>query len=230
MRKAVIYIILGIFFIVVAVYIIKTESPFKVDMIQDLATQQEIPRNDYDQVSKLIQSLIDRGIIFEYLSVNTYIVAALLLFGIFCLFTTMHLIVDKFFFKKFYENPTEFDAIRRALLFSLTIGLMVFFNLYRIEVYVVLSVPLFFLIFELLTGRYFKKIYEKFKEKFVKSTTSKEISIEKNNSYEDFLNRDIGYGLVEEPEDKVTKEDKADEIYPYRDFAHKLKEGTKIEE
>ncbi len=110
-------------------------------MIQQLVIEKGIGPDDTKKLDAEIQTLIDKGLIINYLSTNAYLLAFSLLASILCFFVCIHLFFDKLFFKNFYENASLFIAIRRGLLLCLSIGAMVIFRLYRVETYVLFLVP-----------------------------------------------------------------------------------------
>lgn len=111
-------------------------------MVQQLIVDKDIGPDDGKLLNEEIRSLIDRGLIINYLSSNAYLLAISLLASVMCFFVCIHLFIDKLFFKNFYENASIFIAMRRGLLLCISIGAIVLFNLYRVESYVLFLVPI----------------------------------------------------------------------------------------
>ncbi|MEP7103941.1 MAG: hypothetical protein ABI721_04515 [Candidatus Dojkabacteria bacterium] len=144
MRHFFVFFIVGVFFAFIARYMIVSPdiSPLNLDMVQKLIEEKNIGVDDSKQLNAEIQSLIDRGLILSYLSPNAYLLAVSILASIFCFFSSIHLFVDKLFFKNFYEKASLFNATRRGLLLCISIGAVVYLRLYRVEDYVLILVPI----------------------------------------------------------------------------------------
>lgn len=116
MKAAAISFVLGIFFFALTYYFYSYESPFKQDKLNELIIAQEIEPNEVDILEQEIDFIISRGLVLEYLSPNAYIALISLILGILCIFFTMHLIVDKLFFKTLIDPPNYKLAIQRVVL------------------------------------------------------------------------------------------------------------------
>lgn len=159
MRRTIIWLILGIMILAFTRVFIANISPFKEGTLNELVQSKEIGPEQWEALNAELETAIERGLIFEYLSTNAYIGGFLFSLSIFCLFTSLHLFIDKLFFKNFYEKASLFDANRRALFFVLALIGMLYLLLYDAEIYVVLSAPLLSLIVEILFTKYAKEVF-----------------------------------------------------------------------
>lgn len=140
MRKVFLYIIIGSLLLAAAYFLSKELSPFNLDKLEELVQTEEIPSGDKDALNTAINELFDRGIIISYLSENAYVIIFSALAGIFFIFVALHLVVDKIFFKNFYETPSSLVAIRRGFLFVSAIGFLIFAKLNKAEAYVIVLI------------------------------------------------------------------------------------------
>lgn len=125
--------------------------------IEDLIVERGFGPDDIDRLDNEIQDLINRGLIVNYLSPNSYLLTLVVLAAFLCYFISAHLLVDKFFFKNFYENASFVNAIRRGIIISLVVGLFLLFRLYRVEFYVLLLLPVVGVLIEILIVYYGRK-------------------------------------------------------------------------
>ena len=142
MRRVALYLFLGIIFSVLSFYLIQELSPFDTQKLEEIVE---------------IQNIIDRGLVFSYLSENAYIIGGSILASIFFIFISIHLFIDKLFFKNFYENASSFDAIRRGFLLILAIVFLIFSKLSKAENYVLILIVLLPFLLEFVYVFYFKK-------------------------------------------------------------------------
>lgn len=157
MRRVGLYLILGIIFALISFFLLQELSPFNPLKIEELIQSEEIEEGDFIRLNNEIDNLIDRGLIVSYLSENAYIVFFCIILSILFLFISIHLIIDKLFFKNFYENASHFDAVRRALLLGISIGLLVFAKLSNAEIYVFLLLVIIPLLIEIVFKMYFQR-------------------------------------------------------------------------
>lgn len=157
MRRVGLYLILGIIFAIISYALLQELSPFNQQKIEELIESKEIEEEDFEKLNNEIDIVIQRGLIFNYLSENAYIVAFCILLSIFCLFVSIHLVLDKIFFKNFYENASHFDALRRGFLLILSIALFIFAKLSRAETYVLILLVIVPIVIEVVIKVYFKK-------------------------------------------------------------------------
>jgi hypothetical protein len=140
LRKVLLYTIIGTLLLITAYFLSRELSPLNLDKIEELILTEEIPSGDKEALNKAINELFERGIIVSYLSENAYVIVLSGLFGIFFLFVAIHLVIDKIFFKNFYETPSSVTAIRRGFLLVLTLGFLIFAKLNKAEGYLYLLI------------------------------------------------------------------------------------------
>ncbi|MBP9759066.1 hypothetical protein KBD45_05205 [Candidatus Dojkabacteria bacterium] len=91
-----------------------------------------------------------QGLILEMVNKqNAEIVGGVAFLNLLTLLTTIHLLIDKLFFKTISEAPSTGNAIRRSLLLSLIVGTFIILKLYNLlEWYLVLFVAVLFIFVE----------------------------------------------------------------------------------
>lgn len=150
MKVGLIFLIIGIFFSVVLAYQLSNFSPFNLEKIQDLIISEGITFDQGDKIDTLIKEKVISSSVFEYLSDTSYIVFGLLNAVVISIFSFIHIVVDKLFFKTYFESPSYFKAIRRAFLLGLSLSLVIYMRLLKIELSNILLIPITALIFEII--------------------------------------------------------------------------------
>jgi hypothetical protein len=158
MRRFFLYFVLGFILILSSFFLAQNLSPFQMEKIEELIIQNDIVNEDFERLDSIVYELVRRGLILSYLSENTYIVLFCFLLGIFFVFISIHLFLDKLIFKKFYEEPSNFNAIRRAILLILSIVLFLFSKLNLSPSYVPILIVIAPFVIEAAYYLYFKKI------------------------------------------------------------------------
>lgn len=156
MKRVVILLALGVFLLFFARYFFINFSPFNLTSLQHLIEANNIKPGDWEALNSTIQVLIDKNQILSYLSNNAYIASAVLIAGILCIFVAVHLVIDKFFFKNFYEKASLFDAVRRSFLFCTALSLTVFLKLYGLDIQTIVLVNILIVAIEILFYLYIK--------------------------------------------------------------------------
>ncbi len=128
-RNISILTILSIAFFGLAGFFMTINSPFNNQKLQEYAIEQEIEEDNFDGLLTEIDSLIEKGIILEYLSTNALVALFLIIIAVTFLVASMHYFLDKLFFKEFYENASIFDAIRRGFVVSALISVSFYLRL-----------------------------------------------------------------------------------------------------
>lgn len=153
MKYSFISLIIGLILIIGAFLLLQrgNVSPFKVDELQALINENQIGENDYEIFDNKINELIANGQIELYLESSSIIILlSTTALGFALIFFGIHTIVDKLFFKKFFERANFQVGIRRALLFTGIIIAAIILRFYRVEWnMVILLIPLF-IVFELI--------------------------------------------------------------------------------
>lgn len=132
-RKVAILFVIGLFAFGLSFYIVKNLSPLDFEKLQEIANEKQIDEDDEKSLNNEIHLIIERGFIFQYLTPSAYAALFLFMTSIFFLFSSLHMLIDKLFFKKFYEYPSNFMAFRRAFLLAITLGTILFMNLYGFD-------------------------------------------------------------------------------------------------
>jgi hypothetical protein len=157
MKKAVIILVLGIFLSILAYFLLSELSPFKQDKLQELIELNQIEEDDFDSLNIAIQEVIDRGLIFQYLSENAYIVGAIILASLFCVFTAAHLFIDRIVFRNHFERPSLVSAFRRGFILVIVIALSFYSHLSHLEWYFTPLIILSGILIEVVYKLYFIK-------------------------------------------------------------------------
>lgn len=157
MKRFVVLLALGLFLIFIARYFFENFSPFNISQLQHLIEANNIKQGDWESLDNSILVLIEKGQILNYLSTNAYIAAGIFLTGILFIFIGLHLVIDKFFFKNFYEKASLFDAVRRGLLFVIAVFLTIYLKLYGLDLQTILLIDLFILAIEVFFFLYIKQ-------------------------------------------------------------------------
>lgn len=149
MKHAFIVFLVGIFLIIIGVNITQKVLPFSEDEMIAFAEEKGF-LTDNELINGL-DELIDRGLIFRMIDSKS-LTAFLLVWSsaIICIFASIHLAIDKFFFKQFYQPPNAFMAYRRGGLIALSLlGLFFLRMLDSLEWYNALAIFLLALFLEL---------------------------------------------------------------------------------
>lgn len=118
MKRVYITFLTFIFLVGLAVYITYYQNPLKFDETLQLAKNQEIFTDA--EILNSIPEYISNGLIWEVLDQQRFFAWL----GIVALIVTtfvafLHLLIEKLFFKKFFEQPAIVPAVRRGLWFGL---------------------------------------------------------------------------------------------------------------
>lgn len=133
MKYAAIGFVVGVFLLGLTLYLATTiVNPINEEQVNQIVDfkQLEEPEQFYPEVV----SLVKRGVISDYIVVNRFIlVVGVGIAGIAALFLSLHLFIDKLFFKEFYKDPNYFTAGRRAIFLGLTLAGFIGFRLLGID-------------------------------------------------------------------------------------------------
>jgi hypothetical protein len=117
MRFTALYILLSLLGLFILVYSLSSLSIIDWEVFGPLLEQQSITTNS--EVVSLIGGLYSKGLLDKYLNQQALLAFLVSVGFIFVgIIGTFHLTIDKLFFKKFYENPDQLKALRRALLWG----------------------------------------------------------------------------------------------------------------
>lgn len=156
LRKATISIIIGVLFGIFAYVFMTTNPNLNMAKLRELIETQVIEEDDFARLNEEIERLHDSGLLLNYLSPNFYVGTMLVLCSIFSIFFGIHIIFDKLFFKKFFEKPDIFDAVRRGILLCIAIALAIYFKLLNIQIEIILALPIIMVLIEYTFLKYFK--------------------------------------------------------------------------
>lgn len=118
MRRVFVALFLSLLFVAIGIYITTNTSPFKLDAVMNLAQTDNILTNEV--LIKKLPEYVFNGFIWDILDGRQFIAwLTVWSFAGISIFSFFHLLIDKLFFKKFYEQPSIFDAVRRGFLLIL---------------------------------------------------------------------------------------------------------------
>ncbi len=139
MKKVLISLTIGVFSIVLFLYLVDTLSPWNEVILREYIEKFSIDSGT--EFNEFIDDSINAGIIFDYLNLkNVFILFGFGFTAAVSFLASLHMFVDKLFFKKFYEDPNTTTAIRRSiwvpLLFSIitVVRLVTAFNLFYLVI------------------------------------------------------------------------------------------------
>jgi len=150
MKSALYSLIIAIVFAGILFYLVGSLSPWNNSAV-DLAVERFGLLTNEDFKDFIAQS-VREGTIINLLDVkNLIILSVVALVTITSAFSTIHFFLDKLFFKKFYEKPSVFNAVRRGILFSLLAETLVILRLLgSFELYIVVGCVILAILIELL--------------------------------------------------------------------------------
>lgn len=182
-RNATISIIVGAVVGILAYLFMIYNPNFDIGKINELIQSQGIPKGDFSSLTQELERLKSAGLLVNYISSNFYVGILMFLISMFSIFFGTHIVLDKLFFKKFYEFPDYFDAIRRGVFLCLTIALMIYFKILNIEIQFILVLPIIGILLEF-------GFYNYVKEDFISSLKNlRSGKLKKSDSQTDHLNK-----------------------------------------
>lgn len=179
MRKYWISLIIGIGLLGAAVYLVSILNPFNETLVQELIDSKII--NSIGEFNEYVSEMTQQGLLWDLLNVRNVIILGLVIIGaVTGIFTFFHLIIDRLFVKKFYEQPSLVIAVRRGIFLGIFLVGLVVIKLYAFEWYVFILWGALVLIVELVIWKTFQKVPEPEKgkeqitrfEKFKKQITA----------------------------------------------------------
>jgi hypothetical protein len=129
MKKSLISFSLAILFMGILYYLSIYFSPFDQEEIQKNIEIYRIESNE--EFEEYIYELLDYGLIVTVLDTQN-VSLWLFIFGcmVVNIIASLHLFIDKLFYKKFFEDPSLFDAYRRGTLIYLFIVSIIILKFY----------------------------------------------------------------------------------------------------
>jgi len=157
MRKALIALGIAGFLGVLIVYILYNFSPYDNAKLVDMASIFGVP--NAIELTDNINNLIDYGLIFSLIDPKLFYILLVLSFVFTLSFVSgVHMLIDKLFYKKFYEEPKTWPALRRGLLVYIILLSLVLFRLIGVlSILNALSILVMGVIAEVLLIKFTKK-------------------------------------------------------------------------
>lgn len=116
MRRGLLSLLIAIFFGTLLLFISTNYTPFDKDGLMNIIQRYGI--TEENELLEVIGRSIELGIVWEFLDVRILISWIFIMAGfVISLFTSIHLFIDKLFFRKFFESPNIRPAIRRGIMF-----------------------------------------------------------------------------------------------------------------
>lgn len=181
LRAFLISFVIGIFFVFSTNYIFVNLSPLNLDKVQELAEEKGIEEEEWDRLDDEIDLVINEKNIFPYLTPDAYLGLVSFCLSIFCIFFSFHVVIDKIFFKKFYEKPSLYNAARRGLILVITIVAIICLKLYKVNTQTLIAVGLLGIAIELLFINFLNDLLVKSfsNQKKDKNESPKELDLDK---------------------------------------------------
>ena len=157
MRKIIVTLFLSLLLIGVGIYISVNMSPFKTDVVLQRAQTDNILTTEYFVAN--INNYITNGFIWDILDFQNFLSWLVVWsLGVIFLFSFFHLLIDKLFFRKFYEEPSLYNALRRGVfLNAILIGIIFLKLINGFFWYNILSIIVLFICLEIFILNIFKK-------------------------------------------------------------------------
>jgi len=171
-------ICLVILSVLIVLYFVNNHPPINLDKLKQDIVQMDILRNEDEEFNNLISNITKPENILNYLLPEAYITLFLLIFILWGLFVILHLLVDKLFFKLFYEKPNFANAYRRGVFFVILIIYRIISEFYKLDINFFMSLVLFLILMEYVVinklikvNFSFINIFNKLKERFQNQKT-----------------------------------------------------------
>lgn len=153
MKHSLLAIVLAILGVLLLVIILQARPIINWDKLDPELSNHTVVSNE--QVIQLLKTIHERGELYSYINQTSYVLLNIsLTFIFFGTFVFAHLWIEKLFYRKFYEMPDYWNALRRGILFTIipVISLnLALNNLLRIEIIAIIILIL--IILEILMQR-----------------------------------------------------------------------------
>jgi len=150
MKLVFVFLTISIFFLFTSIFIVNNFSPFDMQKVEELVSDSKISENSPEQLDQEIQSLVSQGLIFDYLSNNAYLAIFVSAASLTCFIACIHLFIDKVFFKSLWQKPSVFNALRRSILLSISILIIIYLKFLRVELLTLLLIPASAIVIEII--------------------------------------------------------------------------------
>ncbi|MCA9379770.1 hypothetical protein KC675_01175 [Candidatus Dojkabacteria bacterium] len=115
MRRGLLSLLIAIFFGALLLFISANYSPFENDGLNNIIQRYGI--TEEEELLEVIKRSIELGIVWEFLDAEILTAWILIMAGfVISLFTSIHLFIDKLFFRSILESPRLRPAIRRGIM------------------------------------------------------------------------------------------------------------------
>lgn len=115
MRRGLLSLLIAIFFGALLLFISANYSPFENDGLNNIIQRYGI--TEEEELLEVIKRSIELGIVWEFLDTEILTAWILSMAGfVISLFTSIHLFIDKLFFRNILESPRLRPAIRRGIM------------------------------------------------------------------------------------------------------------------
>lgn len=127
MKYIIISTIIAIFASALFIYLLNTISPFNDAVIENYIDKFSIDNGS--EFNQFIDESIKAGVILDYLDLkNVMILHVILFISLTSTLATIHMVIDKIFFKKFFESPDWTSSVRRSAIIPAVLFLINFFR------------------------------------------------------------------------------------------------------
>lgn len=128
MKRVAITFCIFLFLVALGIYISVYQNPFNPSALKQIAENHQIYTDN--ALLNEIPSYIKNGIVWDLLDQTKFFAwVTIIALTLTSLVSAIHLLIDKLFFRKFFEQPALFPAIRRGLWFGLTLVGIIFLRL-----------------------------------------------------------------------------------------------------
>lgn len=128
MRTAGLTFLTSIFFLILFVYLTNSISPWNQTAVSEAIDVYDI--NSGENFTVFIDEVLELGLIWELISIKNLVIWISVLGGAFVsMFISIHMIIDKLFFRKFFEEPDFWMAFRRGFLIYLAFSSLLILRL-----------------------------------------------------------------------------------------------------
>lgn len=154
MRKYLIFLVVSLFLAAMTVYLVSVTNPLEETAQRLLITSQKV--TDDPAFIEALQQLKSQGLLIQYLNWRSILPVFITAAGAgVSLFIFVHMILDKLFWKKFYEQPSVLIALRRGVMLLLAFVFYLFCQLYAVDIGIFGLGALFLLLIEIIVYRVF---------------------------------------------------------------------------
>lgn len=144
MKRGILSLLISIFFFLLLSFISYYYSPFEKSGIEKLIDRYGV--TEENEFRGIIAKSISLGIAWEFINIRNMTAWILALAGsVISLFISIHLGIDKFFFKEYYQQPNFKIALRRGII--LFFILFIFLTLHLLGAFVWYTAAISILLF-----------------------------------------------------------------------------------